>query len=227
MLALRSAGARGCTRRGDAVIRHEFSCGDYHDPAHMGFGPVRAINEIALPPGIGMAAERRANIDIFTWVVEGAVRYTLGDATCDLVRGDRHLVGAGRGIEVALANVSAHESARVLEVWLLPERLNATPWHGRAEIAADHGILLAANDHGLPLRRGIEAHALRLRAGARQGHACRPGQRLWLQVTRGVFEVNGVRLVAGDAAVVQNEARIAFAAPDGDAEALLLALRAG
>lgn len=230
MIAVRPASARGSSHRAGVVIRHAFSCGDYYDPAHMGFGPVRVINEIEFAPGASLARERRANVEILDWVVEGRIRRGHDDASSLLGRGDAHLLGAGSGVDESLANASPDEPARVLQIWFQPDRLNAAPRLGHAAQVMDAGdfVRLACADGcggPLALHRDIEVFAGRLADRGRKDHACCPGRRVWLQATRGVVEVNGVRIDRGDAAVALNETGIALVAPEGDAEYLLISLR--
>ena len=80
MIALRPGVSRGITRSAGTLIRHSFSFGDYYDPAHMGFGPLRVINEIELDPDALIDAERLANIEALTWVIAGTLRSGSVDA---------------------------------------------------------------------------------------------------------------------------------------------------
>lgn len=228
MIAVRPAAARGTTRIDAAAVHHAFSCGDYYDPAHMGFGPVRAINEIVLAPGAGLERERRANVDILDWVVEGRVRRECGGTDCLLESGSAHLIGAGSGIDESIRNASPRQPARVLQVWLQSERLNAAPCHAHCATPADDGRLVPMDGRGdaSPLRRDVEVVVLRLAAGMRRQQACRGADRVWLQVTRGCVEVNGVRLLAGDAAMVLNETCLGLVAAGTEAELMWIGLRA-
>lgn len=233
MIAVRPAATRGTTLLdAGAVVRHAFSCGDYYDPAHMGFGPVRVVNEIDLPPGVSLARERRANVDILDWVIKGQVRRGHDGASSRLDEGEGHLLGAGAGLDEALGNASTQDSARVLQIWLQPERVNTLPRQARLPVAhacADGFVLLASADGrggSLPLGRDIDVYAVRLESGGRGEYANCGGRRIWLQVMSGAAEVNGVGVAAGDAAVALNEARIAVVAPGEGAELMLLAVRA-
>ena len=231
MIALRPGTARGATQVHGTHVRHAFSFGDYFDPAHMGFGALRVLNEIALAPGASIEPERRANIEILCWVIEGRVRRTFGEVSTVLEPGDLHHLGAGRGIDDALANDSAQEPARVLQFWFAPGRVNAPPVCAHRRAAADGAdvVLLASGDGrdgSLAVRAPIELRLARLEAGASHSQSCCLGKRLWMQVARGDVEVNGVRAMAGDAAVALNERHVELRARVAS-DVLLVGLDAG
>jgi len=218
MIALRPGTARGTTLAHGVRSRHAFSFGDYFEPAHMGFGALRVLNEIGLGAGATLECERRANVEILSWVAEGRVRRTCGAAECVIEAGDLHHLGAGRGIDEGLANDSTQASARLLQFWFTPARVNAEPVcaHHRTATANDAGLVLIASadgrDGSLAVRAPVEIRRARLAAGSIAVQSCCLGQRLWMQVVDGDVDVNGVRAVAGDAAVALNECRIELAA---------------
>lgn len=231
MIALRPGTARGTTRTEHSRHRHAFSFGDYFEPAHMGFGAMRVLNEIELAPGAQIECERRANVEILCWIIDGRVRRTCGAITTVLGSGDLHHLGAGRGIDDALANDSAHAPARILQFWFAPTRVNAEPVcaHRRASANAEGIVLLASvdgRDGSLAVRAPVELRLARLAAGDGLTQACCLGQRLWMQVAAGDVDVNGVRAVAGDAAVALNERHVDLRARAAT-DVLLVGLDAG
>lgn len=219
MIAVRPGAARGVSRAAGSVVRHAFSCGDYFDPARMGFGPLRVLNEIELAPGAGLARERRANVQLLTFVIAGEVHRQSGDDSAVLAAGDAHVLGAGHGIEDGISNTSTDVPARLLQAWIQPARLNAAPHaaHRHGHAMNGSGPLLLASADGregsIALRAPVDVWRARPSAGSPVGVACCFGRRMWVQVVAGEVEVGAVRAVAGDAAVVLNERRIELVAP--------------
>jgi len=209
MIAIRPAGARGVTRSDALLNRHSFSFGDYHDPAHMGFGPLRVINEITLAPGALIAAQPRANIELLNWVIVGAMRNAAADDDSVLQAGDASCLSAGRGLDEGVANGSDEQTATVLQVWIQPDRVNAVARASRMSVGDRDGVHLIASadgrDGSMPIRQDVSVFAVRLRAGGRAAHALCLGRRAWLQVTVGSLEINGLQVVAGDGAVALHE----------------------
>lgn len=214
MIAVRAGSARGMSRGPGRLVRHAFSCGDYFDPARMGFGPLRALNEIELAPGAVLERERRANVEVLAFVIDGALQRHCGEDTIALSAGDVHVLGAGHGIDDGFANASSEAPARLLLAWFQPARLNAPPTaaHRQGDAMDGNGpYLLAAadgRDGAIAMRAPVEAWRARPSAGRPVGVGCCFGRRMWAQVVAGEVEVGGVRAVAGDALIVLNERRI-------------------
>ncbi len=227
MIAIRPACARGSTQRDAAASWHSFSFGDYYDPAHMGFGALRVLNEITLAPAAGVAPETHANMEILTWVVAGGLRDEVSGI--ELKAGDLQCLSAGRGVAHAESNASAGDPARYLQFWIQPDRVNAEPRTSKGSFTAGTcaglRLIAAANagEHVVPIRGDTRVHVARLTAGQRIAHALCLGRRAWLQVTKGVLELNGVRLAAGDGAAALHENRIELLGIE-DAEALVFDL---
>lgn len=227
MIAVRPAAARGCSDMPRVRTLHSFSCAGYYDPAHMGFGPLRAINEIALEAGASIAAEPRANIDVLTWVIDGGV--TCGAREQVLAPGELDVFSAGHGALDGLANASKELPARVVQIWIQPERLNATPRSGACRPDAGSGLhALPAGEGGsaaASLRGDMRASLLRWHGGDRLAQTLCLGRRAWLQMVRGSVRVNGALLSAGDGAATMHEVRLEFRAVE-DGELLFFELPA-
>lgn len=231
MIALRPGTGRGITQTHGSRSRHAFSFGDYFDPAHMGFGALRVLNEIELSPAASLGCERRANVEILCWVVEGRVRRTCGATSSVLEPGDLHHLGAGRGLDDALANDCAQSPARLLQFWFTPSRVNAEPACAQRRASANpSGIALLASADGregsLALRTPVELRLARLGVDEHLLQPCCLGQRLWMQVVDGDVDINGVRAMAGDAAVALHERQVELRARAAT-DVLLVALDAG
>ncbi|MBS7458495.1 pirin family protein [Coralloluteibacterium stylophorae] len=203
-LLIRRAGARGVTRRPGLEARHTFSGGDAFDPAWTGVGALRALNVLALAPGADAGPQRRANMDVLTWVLEGAI--TTGDADpAPLAAGSIERLQAGHGSAVHEANAAADLPARLLQVWLQPDRVNLPPARVRATVPTQPGAhrLAARADAPLTLHGDAEVWLLRVPADAALRHEL-GSTRAWLHVVAGVVALGPgpEELVAGDGALV-------------------------
>lgn len=227
MIAVRPAAARGSTVADRSRTRHSFSCADYYDPAHMGFGPLRAINELSLDAGAAVPAGMRANIDVLTWVISGSV--TRSGRDTPIRAGELDVLCAGRGAIDDLANASASLPARVLQVWMQSERLNAAPARSSARFDDEDGVRLIAGGPGSAgvavVRADTRLWLVRLRAGRQVTRPLCLGRRAWLQVTVGSVRANGAMLDAGSGAATMHETGIELVALE-DAELLLFDLPA-
>ena len=207
MTTIRMANDRGHTHLGWLDSRHSFSFGDYHDPSWMGVRSLRVINEDHVGPGGGFPPHPHRDMEIFTYVVSGALEHgdNLGNRRV-LRPGDIQVMGAGRGIVHSEFNPSATEPAHFLQVWLRPASTGLEPryaeWRpGPDAVDAERVLIISRDgrDGSAALRQDAEVHRLRLAEGGEFVHALRPGRGLWLQVIRGVAMANGHRLGAGDA----------------------------
>ncbi len=226
MIHLRKAAARGYTDAGSIQSRHSFSCADYFDPAHMGLGALRVLNEDHLAPAAVLPRQRRANMEILCWVVQGSMRYRLdaGDHVT-LEAGDVHLLSAGRGCEYQESNASATIQARVLRLWLQPNQVNAVSRDARLRIDthAPRCLLASATgrDASLELRCDASLELIQLAAGEHSQLALLPGRRFWLQVLEGELLLDAVALQAGDGVAIADHPPVTLHAISA-ARALLL-----
>ncbi len=207
MIIDRPANARGRGGAGWLQSWHTFSFAQYYDPAWMGFGPLRVINEDRVAPGAGFAPHRHANMEILSYVLEGALAHRDDNGGGGVIRaGELQWMSAGHGIEHSEYNASDAEPVHFLQIWIQPDRLNAQPAYAqRAAVGnqADGDWLLLASPDGadgsIAIRQDARLSVARLAAGATLRRELDPRRRYWLQLTRGGIEVAGRGLGAGDA----------------------------
>ncbi|GAB3381006.1 pirin family protein [Lysobacter fragariae] len=231
MIIERPASARGQGRAEWLDSRHTFSFSRYYDPAWMGFGALRVINEDRVAPGAGFPAHRHANMEILSYVLEGELAHRDDSGGGGVIRaGELQWMSAGHGIEHSEYNGSDTQPVHFLQIWIQPDRLNAKPAYAqRAPLtAADDGrwVLLASPDgaeSSIAIRQDARLMVARLAPASQLERNLDPARRYWLQVARGAVRVAGRELSAGDALGFVEEGVLVIAATEA-AEVLLFDL---
>jgi quercetin 2,3-dioxygenase len=227
MITKRASGDRGRANFGWLDSRHSFSFGQYFDPAHMGFGPLRVINEDRVKPGAGFDTHGHRDMEILSYVLEGELEHKDSIGTGSIIRpGELQRMSAGSGIRHSEYNPSRKAPVHFLQIWIMPDRQGLAPsYEQKAFPLEDKGKLhLVASREGragsLTLHQEVDLYAGRLAAGNRQSHGLRAGRLGWLQVAAGSVELNGVHLESGDGAAIEAESELSVTAAT-DAEVLL------
>ncbi|MCK9366053.1 MAG: pirin family protein [Metallibacterium scheffleri] len=227
----RPAAARGHTQTAWLDSRHTFSFGHYHDPAWMGRGALRVLNEDRVAPDAGFAEHHHANMEILTWVLQGALAHRDSTGASGVIRpGELQRMSAGHGIRHSEMNADARAPVHFLQIWIQPDRSNRAPSYAQQgyaplQLEADWKLLAApAAETGvaLPLHAAARVWAWRPSAGAQATRGLVAAQ-TWLQVARGAVRANGLALAAGDGLGLRDEAMLEVSA-EADSELLLFEL---
>jgi quercetin 2,3-dioxygenase len=213
MLIERPSGARGQGGADWLDSRHTFSFARYYDPAWMGFGPLRVINEDRVAPGAGFAPHRHANMEILSYVLEGALAHRDDSGGGGVIRpGELQWMSAGHGIEHSEYNASDSEPVHFLQVWIQPDRLNAKPAYAQRAAVVDQArggwaMLVSPDgaDGSIAIRQDVRLSVARLDGGVQVERTLDPQRRYWLQVVRGAVTAMERELTAGDAIGVAEE----------------------
>ena len=227
MIALRPAEERGHTRLSWLDSRHSFSFDRYYDPRHMGFRVLRVINEDRVDPGQGFGTHPHRDMEILTFVLEGALEHKDSLGNGSVIRpGDVQRMTAGTGISHSEFNPSRTEPVHFLQVWILPERPGLEPSYEQRSFPAA-GLRLVGSRDGregsVRIHQDVLVYVARLSPGEEVVHALAPGRHAWIQMARGAAQVNGMRLAAGDGAALSEERWVTLRGVDG-AEALVFDL---
>lgn len=220
MITIRPGNARGAAKLDWLDSRHTFSFGHYFDPPHMGFGTLRVINEDRVRPGGGFPTHGHNDMEIISYVLEGALEHKDSLGTGSIIRpGDVQRMTAGTGIRHSEFNHSQTRPVHFLQIWIVPERMGLEPgYEQRTYPDADkrNRLRLIASrdgrDGSVTVHQDADVFASLLEAGARLAHPLRPGRGAWIQVARGAVRVDGVRLSAGDGAAVEEQLEIVIEA---------------
>jgi redox-sensitive bicupin YhaK (pirin superfamily) len=213
VIALRRASERGHARHGWLESFHTFSFADYHDPEHMGFRTLRVVNEDRVQPGRGFAAHSHRDMEIVSYVVDGALEHADDTGGGSVIRpGDVQLMRAGRGVTHSEFNPSQTEPVHFLQIWILPDRPGLEPAYDQRHFPREQRLgtlCLAVSPDGregsLRIAQDAFVFASLLGAGQRVHRALAPGRGAWLQLVRGDVRVEGERLEAGDGASLVGE----------------------
>jgi redox-sensitive bicupin YhaK (pirin superfamily) len=216
MIAIRRAGERGRTRTGWLDSAHTFSFGGYHDPDHMGFGVLRVINEDRVRPGHGFDPHSHRDMEIVSYVIEGALAHRDSLGTGSVIRpGEVQRMTAGRGVTHSEYNESREAVVHFLQIWILPEQSGLPPSYEQRAYP-DHEkrnrLCLVASrdgrDDSITVHQDASIFVAALDSGSRVTHAGRDGRGAWVQVVNGEVELNGRRLQAGDGAAATDQPQL-------------------
>ncbi len=222
--------SRGKTEIGWLLGRHSFSFGRYYDPARMGFRTLRVINDDWVKPSRGFGMHEHDNMEILTWVLEGAISHKDSTGNAGVIRpGDAQLMSAGRGIMHSEMNPSNTEPVHLLQIWIEPMardlqpgyQQRAFPSEGRKNrwqtIAAPlDGVqrARAAQDNGGPLHihQDAKVSVAELDANAPIDLVIAEKRHAYLHVAFGSVRAGDVTLSDGDAATLTGPATLTITA---------------
>jgi redox-sensitive bicupin YhaK (pirin superfamily) len=233
MLTLRKSQDRGYADHGWLKSYHSFSFAGYYDPAHMGWGNLRVINEDRVAPGMGFGKHGHRDMEIISYVLSGELAHqdSMGNVK-GIPPGDVQRMSAGTGVMHSEFNHAEGQTTHFLQIWILPNVTGIAPSYEQKTIPAAQkrgALRLVASPDGAQGSVTIHADAA-LYAGLFDGSetaelvlkATRKG---YVHLVGGALEVNGQRLGSGDAVLLENESRIVLA-NGTDAEVLVFDLAA-
>ncbi len=202
MISLRRATDRGHAEHGWLDSHHSFSFADYYDPAQMGFGPLRVINEDRVQPGKGFGTHGHRDMEILSYVLAGelAHRDNMGNGST-IVPGDVQRMSAGRGVLHSEFNPSATDPVHFLQIWIEPDQRGIPASYEQAHVpAADKrgrlALLAAPAGEGaaVELHQDARVYAALVDGDEAVEHGLESGRRAYVHVARGRVVVNGQAL---------------------------------
>jgi hypothetical protein len=231
MIAIRPAKERGHADHGWLDTWHTFSFADYYDRRFTGFRSLRVINEDFVAPGRGFPTHGHRDMEIITYVLEGALEHRDSLGTGSVIRpGEVQRMSAGTGVRHSEANPSAGEPLHLLQIWIEPSKAGIAPGYEQKTFAdADKRgrLRLVASPDGaegsVTIHQDARVYATVLGPGQQVVHRLAPGRHAWLHVARGALTLNGQRLSQGDGAAISDETSLVLVG-ETDAEALLFDL---
>ncbi|MDN6886851.1 pirin family protein [Variovorax sp. CAN2819] len=233
MLQVRKSQERGYADHGWLRSFHSFSFANYYDPAHMGFGNLRVINEDRVAAGAGFGTHGHKDMEIISYVLSGELAHkdSMGNVE-SIPPGDVQRMSAGRGVMHSEFNHKADQTTHFLQIWILPKERGVEPGYEQKKFsdAEKRGKLrLVASPEGSEGSVKMNADAS-LYAGLFDGDekaslSLDPKRKSYVHLVRGELEVNGQKLSGGDAAMLEGESQVTLAGGK-DAEVLVFDLAA-
>ena len=207
MEQVRRSGERGHANHGWLDSYHSFSFADYYDPQHMGFGPLRVINEDRVQPGQGFGTHGHRDMEIISYVLEGQLAHkdSMGTGST-IVPGDVQRMSAGNGVRHSEFNQEQAKVTHFLQIWIEPAVRGIPPSYEQKHFAAGEKRgrlrLIAspdAADGSVTIHQDARVYAGLFDGAERATHALAKGRLGYVHVARGRAQVNGHNLQAGDA----------------------------
>jgi redox-sensitive bicupin YhaK (pirin superfamily) len=227
MLTLRKAEDRGHANHGWLDTHHTFSFADYYDRAHMGFGPLRVLNDDTVAAGGGFPPHSHRDMEIISYVLEGALEHKDNIGNGSIIKpGDVQRMSAGPGVVHSEYNASKESPVHFLQIWIVPKRPGLPSGYEQKYFSDDEKrgrLRLVASPDGadgsVRIQQDLRMFAALVGGGGSVGHGF-GGRKGWLHVARGAAVVNGIGLQAGDGAAIEGEAQLTIASEE-TAEVLL------
>ncbi|OFA05083.1 pirin family protein [Duganella sp. HH101] len=233
MLQIRKSEERGVANHGWLQSRHTFSFGSYHDPEHVGFGPLLVINEDQVAAGQGFGTHGHRDMEIISYVLDGALAHKDSMGTGSVLHyGDVQRMSAGNGVRHSEFNHSQDERVHFLQIWIQPNQTGIPPSyeekHFTPESKQGQLRLIASSDGregSVLIHQDAAIYATIMAAGDSLQHTLSGGRKAYVHVIRGEVTVNGTALKGGDALKISGETLVSLQDAK-DAEVLVFDLPA-
>ncbi|QRM18760.1 quercetin 2,3-dioxygenase [Dechloromonas sp. TW-R-39-2] len=231
MIVPRLSAERGRADHGWLKALHSFSFGDYYDPAEMGWGALRVINEDRVAPGMGFGMHGHRDMEIVTYILAGSLEHkdSLGNGGV-IRRGEVQRMSAGKGIMHSEFNPSPDVETHLLQIWIEPAVRGTSASYEQQPLPVDEmrgrWRLVASPDGAegsTTIGQDARLYASVLAAGESIDYRLATGRAAYVHVVRGQLTLNDQFLAGGDAAKIADESQLLFQAA-ADTEFLLFDL---
>ncbi|MEN0065092.1 MAG: pirin family protein [Myxococcota bacterium] len=216
-MEIRRAKDRGHADHGWLDTNHTFSFAGYYDPRFMGFGALRVINEDRVSGGRGFGTHPHRDMEIISYVVDGALEHRDTIGTGSVIRpGEVQVMSAGTGVAHSEFNHHTDQDVHFLQIWVLPRNAGNTPRYDQKtfETGGSPATLVVSadgRDGSLQIDQDVDLHRVLLDEGQRHDLPLRHA-RSWVQVIAGELVVNDAVLKPGDGLAVVDAERLTLQA---------------
>jgi redox-sensitive bicupin YhaK (pirin superfamily) len=222
MITIRKAEERGHFDFGWLNTYHTFSFDQYYDPNHMAFRSLRVINEDIVQPGHGFPTHGHRDMEIVTYILEGALEHRDSMGTGSIIRrGDAQRMSAGTGVRHSEANPSPDAPVHLLQIWILPSEQGIQPEYEEKKFSDDEKrnklrliVSPDGSDGSVRIHQDANVYASLLDENQEVVHTLADGRSAWLQVAAGSGTLNEVELKPGDGAAVSQESNLHITAQE-------------
>lgn len=234
MLKIRQANDRGVADFQWLNSHHTFSFGEYFDPQHMGFGPLRVINEDRVIGGKGFSTHSHRDMEIITYVLDGALEHkdSIGNGSV-IQPGDVQRMSAGTGIAHSEYNHSSSDTVHFLQIWIIPNAKGLPPSYEQTHFdrtTTQNQLRLVGSADGregsVTIHQDVNLYATHLDAQAQLSYTVGRDRQVWLQIARGSLTLNGEVLNTGDGVAITEVQALNMVSTADDTELLLFDLAA-
>lgn len=206
-MEIRRSQERGLAEHGWLKSFHTFSFADYYDPRHMGFGPLRVINEDRVQPGKGFGTHGHSDMEIISYVLEGGLAHKDSMGNGSVIRpGDVQRMSAGTGVRHSEYNASDRDPVHFLQIWIEPDERGVQPSYEEKhfDAASKRGQLRLiasrdAREGSVRIHQDADLYAALVDGSESVEFKPKAGRRVYVHLVRGEAQVNGQPLQAGDA----------------------------
>jgi redox-sensitive bicupin YhaK (pirin superfamily) len=232
MITVRRAAERGKTRTGWLDSNHTFSFNRYFDPRYTGFRDLLVINEDFVQPGQGFGTHSHDNMEILSYVVDGALEHRDSTGGSGVIRpNELQRMTAGTGVSHSEFNASKTMPVHFLQIWILPDKDGLKPGYEQRSFPPDERRgrfrLIASSDGAdgsVVIHQDVSVSDALFSAGEKVAYRLDRDRHAWLQVIKGSVEVNRTPLQRSDGAAISEETLLDIEAKD-ESEILLFDLR--
>lgn len=233
MLTIRKSNDRGLAEHGWLKSRHTFSFAEYYDPQHMGFGPLRVINEDRIAGGTGFDTHPHRDMEIISYVISGGLRHrdSMGNVTV-IKPGEVQRMSAGTGVMHSEYNDQDKDETHFFQIWITPEKRGVKPGYGQKSFEKElnsqklvHVISKDGVNGSIDINQDANVYISRLKKSEDLDFKVPAGRKLWLQLVKGSVQVNGEAIQTGDAIAATDISTAAITASE-DSEMILFDLPA-
>ena len=231
MIKIRKSDERGHFDHGWLDTHFTFSFADYYDREHVHFRTLRVLNDDRVSPGAGFPTHPHRDMEIVTYVLEGALEHRDSMGTGSVIRpGDVQYMSAGSGVTHSEFNASKTEPVHLLQIWMFPQKKGLKPVYDQKNFPESERrgkLRLVVSPDGrngsVKIRQDNELYATLLGGGESVKHKLKPERHAYVQVARGSVKLSGKLLEAGDGAAISDEKSVELTGVD-NAEILLFDL---
>jgi redox-sensitive bicupin YhaK (pirin superfamily) len=228
MIQVRPSEERGRNKLSWLDTHFTFSFDQYYDPEHVQFRSLRVLNEDIVAPSQGFGMHPHRDMEILTWIIDGALEHRDSMGTGAVVRrGELQHMSAGTGVMHSEFNPSKDKPVHLLQIWIVPERKGLKPEYEQLAFP-DADLrgklhLVAGPEAPVTIHQDANLFIARLDKGQQVKHELKNGRHAWVQVARGSVRLNGTELQQGDGAAISKETKVRIEAPESS-EVLLFDL---
>jgi redox-sensitive bicupin YhaK (pirin superfamily) len=213
MLRIRPSEERGRNKLNWLDTHFTFSFDQYYDPEHMQFRSLRVLNEDIVAAGKGFGMHPHRDMEILTWILEGALEHRDSMGTGAVIRpGELQHMSAGTGILHSEFNPSSKNPTHLLQIWITPERNGLKPKYEQLAFPdkdlRGKFLHVAGPNAPVTIHQDADLYIARLAEGQEITHDLKSNRHAWVQIARGDVTVDGRELKAGDGAAISKEEEV-------------------